>query len=117
MQAELQRTHDGLHRGLVAVTELRPRFDDDRRLGALDRREAELAKSLALLQAHALQMQQLDDDYAQMAHRIRDTVLHALPAWLSLAATMPDESLNDTERYRLLDPLQTLILGLSRPSR
>ncbi|MFO1340325.1 MAG: hypothetical protein U1F53_19210 [Burkholderiaceae bacterium] len=117
MQAELQQTQDGLQGALVAVTELRPRFDDDRRLGALDRREAELAKSLALVQAHALQMQQLEADYGQMAHRIRDTVLHALPAWLSLAATMPDEALNDTERYRLLDPLQALILGLSRPHR
>lgn len=115
MQAELQQAQHGLAGALVAITELRPRFDDDRRLAALDRREGELAKSLALLQAHGLQMQQLEADYGQMAHRIRDTVLHALPAWLSLAASVPDESLNDTERFRLLDPLQALILGLSRP--
>lgn len=117
MQAELRQAQDGLGGALVALSELRPRFDDDRLLGALDRREAELAKSQALLQAHALQMHQLDDDYGQMAHHIRDTVLHALPSWLSLAATLPNETLNDTERYRLLDPLQTLILGLSHRHR
>lgn len=116
MQGELQQTADALHGTLIALAELRGHFGDDRRLGALDHREAELLKSTALLQQHAIQLQQLDTAYARMAQRLRDAVLHALPTWLSLAATMPAEQLNDTQRFSLLDPLQSLMLTL-KPSR
>jgi uncharacterized protein YaaN involved in tellurite resistance len=116
MQGELQQTADALQGTLIALAELRGHFNDDRRLAALDHREAELLKSTALLQQHALQLHQLDTAYAQMAQRLRDAVLHALPAWLSLAATMPADQLNDTQRFSLLDPLRSLMLTL-KPSR
>ena len=116
MQGELRQTADALQGVLVALAELRGHFHDDRRLAALDHREAELLKSTALLQQHAIQLQQLDTAYAQMAQRLRDAVLHSLPAWLSLAATMPADQLNDTQRYSLLDPLQSLMLTL-KPHR
>ena len=116
MQGELQQTADALQGTLIALAELRGHFADDRRLAALDHREAELLKSTALLHQHALQLHQLDTAYAQMAQRLRDAVLHALPAWLSLAATMPVDQLNDTQRFSLLDPLRSLMLTL-KPSR
>jgi hypothetical protein len=103
---------DQLHGALVAVAELRPVFTDARRAQALDGREIDLAKSVALLDSHRLQMQRLGTDLAQLAQRIRDAVLHALPAWLAVAAALPNDSPNDTERFTLLESLHALMQRL-----
>ncbi len=115
MQSELQLVFDSLQSVLITLAELKARFDDSRRQSALDQRETDVLKSLALLHTHSEQVARLEADFAQLARRIRDAVLHALPAWLSMAASMPNESLNDTERFSLMDRLQQLILGLHRP--
>lgn len=100
---------DQLNGALVAVAELRPVFADARRAQALDAREIDLAKSVALLDGHSLQMQRLAIDLTQLAQRIRDAVLHALPAWLAVAAALPNDSPNDTERFTLMETLQALM--------
>jgi hypothetical protein len=103
---------DQLNGALVAVAELRPVFADARRSQALDAREIDLAKSVALLDSHSLQMQRLGADLTQLAQRIRDAVLHALPAWLAVAAALPNESPNDTERFTLMESLHALMQRL-----
>jgi hypothetical protein len=107
---------DQLNGALVAVAELRPVFTDARRTQALDAREIDLAKSVALLDSHSLQMQRLAADLTQLAHRIRDAVLHALPAWLAVAAALPDDGPNDTERYTLMESLHSLMQRLGARS-
>ena len=107
---------DQLHGTLVAVAELRPVFTDARRGQALDGREIDLAKSIALLDSHGLQMQRLGTDLGQLAQRIRDAVLHALPAWLAVAAALPHDSPNDTERFTLLESLHALMQRLGARS-
>ena len=103
---------DQLNGALVAVAELRPVFTDARRSLALDGRETDLAKSIALLEGHGLQMQRLGADLGRLAQRIRDAVLHALPAWLAVAAALPHDSPNDTERFTLLEALHALMQRL-----
>lgn len=113
LQPQVQELLDQLDGVAIALAELRSRFQDPQRLRALDDREADVAKAIALLQTHRLQMQRMESDFSQLAQRIRDAVLHALPAWLSAAISMPQAALNDTQRYTLLDPLRTLIASLS----
>jgi hypothetical protein len=116
MHGDVNHLLDGLNGVLVALAELRPVFADNRRQQAIDQRETDVAKSVALLQTHSLQMQRLEQDFTQLAQRIRDAVLHALPAWLSAAASSPHESLNETERFTLMDQLHALMLVLSHKS-
>jgi hypothetical protein len=113
LQPQVQELLDQLDGVAIAVSELRPVFQDAQRLRALDDREADVAKAIALLQTHRLQMQRMEADLSQLAQRIRDAVLHALPAWLSAAISMPQGALNDTQRYSLMDPLRALIASLS----
>jgi len=113
MHGDVQQLLDGLNGVLISLAELRPVFADNRRLQAIDHRETDVAKSVALLQTHSLQMQRLEADFTQLAQRIRDAVLHALPAWLSAASSSPNESLNETERFTLMDQLHALMLVLS----
>lgn len=115
LQHEQQQVLDGLNARLIAIGELRAAFDDARRLSALDDREAALNKSVALLLGHELQMRRLDADLSQLAERIRDAVLHALPAWLAMAAAAPAETLHDTDRFTLRDALHRVMLSL-RPA-
>lgn len=107
---------DQLNGALVAVAELRPVFSDARRSQALDAREIDLAKSVALLDSHTLQMRRLGNDLAQLAQRIRDAVLHALPSWLAVAAALPNDSPNDTERFTLMESLHSLMQRLGARS-
>lgn len=107
---------DQLNGALVAVAELRPVFSDARRCQALDAREIDLAKSVALLDSHTLQMQRLGSDLTQLAQRIRDAVLHALPSWLAVAAALPNDSPNDTERFTLMESLHSLMQRLGARS-
>ena len=113
MHGDVIQLLDGLNGVLVTLAELRPVFADHRRQQAIDHRETDVAKSVALLQTHSLQMQRLEADFTQLGQRIRDAVLHALPAWLSAAASSPHESLNETERFTLMDQLHALMLVLS----
>ena len=116
MHGDVSQLLDGLNGVLITLAELRPVFADNRRQQAIDHRENDVAKSVALLHSHSLQMQRLEADFTQLAQRIRDAVLHALPAWLSAAASAPNESLNETERFTLMDQLHALMLVLSGKS-
>jgi chromosome segregation ATPase len=112
LQIDVREAAEELEAGALSCVELREVFKDNRRLQAVDAREVALSKSLALLETHALQMNRMQDDFTQLADRIRDAVLHALPAWLSAVAATSD-ILNDTERFNLMDQLQAVIRELS----
>jgi hypothetical protein len=99
----------------IAAAEARAFFPDTRRQLALDEKESDLLKSIALLQEQDVHIQRLEGDFAALAQRVRDAVLHALPAWVAAATSAASSPLHDTDRFTLLDQLQAVVLTLKTP--
>lgn len=104
-----------LHALQLAADILREHLPPERAQPLQDR-VVSLGKTLALLQQQALQNQQSGLQLARLAERIHEAVMVSLPAWLATVSALPDEPPNDTQRYLLLQQLQTVLDKLRSPN-
>jgi hypothetical protein len=81
----------------------------DPRAQALMQRASALAQTVLHIHSGALLRQGSQQSLDALIHRIQDTVLLALPAWMEkVALASQARALNDTERYALAQQLQGL---------